>query len=69
MYLVSVGSSPNTTDVANLTRVSSKSHYTCVELESGVYLQHNQRYYSKIYALNGAHEQLNVSMVSDGGML
>lgn len=69
MYLVSVGSSPNTTDVANLTQFSSKSHSACVELEPKKYLLHNQKYYSKVYAFNGAHRQLNVSMVSDGGML
>lgn len=68
MYMVSVGSSPNTTDVANLTRFSSKTHYACVELEPDTYLIHNQKYFSKVYAFNGAHKQLNVSLVSDGGM-
>lgn len=68
MYMVSVGSSPNTTDVANLTRFSSKTHYACVELEPDKYLIHNQKYFSKVYAFNGAHKQLNVSLVSDGGM-
>ncbi|XP_062596534.1 uncharacterized protein LOC134257978, partial [Saccostrea cucullata] len=66
IYMVSVGSSPNTTDVANLTHFSSKVHFACVELDQDKYLEHNKKYFSKVYAFNGAHEQLNVSMVSDG---
>lgn len=69
MYMVSVGSSPNTTDVANLTQFSSKTHHACVELEPDKYLEHNQKYFSKVYAFNGAHKQLNVSKVSDGGKI
>lgn len=69
MYMVGVGSSPNDTDVANLTRFSSKSHVACVELKPDRYLQHNQKYFTTVYAYNGGHKQQNVSAISNGGMI
>ena len=67
MYMVGVGSSPNETDVANLTRFSSQSHVACVELKPDRYLKHNQKYFSTVYAYNGGHKQQNVSAISNGG--
>eukprot|EP00105_Crassostrea_gigas_P044578 XP_019928726.1 PREDICTED: uncharacterized protein LOC105342845 [Crassostrea gigas] len=66
MYMVGVGSSPNQTDVANLTRFSSKSHVACVELKPDKYLSHNQKYFTTVYAYNGGHKQQNVSAISNG---
>jgi hypothetical protein len=68
MYMVGVGSSPNDTDVANLTRISSKSHVTCVELKPDQYLQHNQKYFTTVFAYNGGHKQQNVSALTNGGI-
>ena len=67
MYMVGVGSSPNKTDVANLTRFSSQSHVACVKLKPDRYLTHNQKYFSTVYAYNGGHKQQNVSAISNGG--
>lgn len=67
MYMLSVGSEKNITDVANLTQFSYRESSACIDLRPERYLQHNQMYYSTVWAYNGGNKQLNVSVTSDGG--
>ena len=67
MYMLSVGSERNITDVANLTQFSYRESSACIELPPSRYLTHNQIYYTTVWAYNGGNKQLNVSVVSDGG--
>lgn len=69
--MVSIGSEPleNVTDVANLTQYNRKSHEACVLLQPESYLEHGKKYYATVWAYNGAARQLNISSMSDGGML
>ncbi|XP_076086791.1 uncharacterized protein LOC143057371 [Mytilus galloprovincialis] len=67
-YMISVGTEldKSITDVVNLTRYESTVTQACIDLEPDSYLQHDQTYYSTVWALNSASKQQNVSKTSNG---
>jgi hypothetical protein len=68
-YEIGVGTSPGSTDVAELKTLKQNEHSYCVDLDENSTLIHDHVYYPIVWANNGAINQKNISGISNGGIL
>jgi hypothetical protein len=68
-YEIGVGTSPGSTDVAELKTLKHNEHSYCVDLDENSTLIHDHVYYPIVWANNGAINQQNISGISNGGTL
>ncbi|CAH1783350.1 unnamed protein product, partial [Owenia fusiformis] len=69
-YQIGFGTEEGMIDVVPLTNLGHYEYDACVySFTDMTTLVHNTTYYTILYAFNGGHRQLNVSVISDGGLM